>query len=126
MVGGSTPAFEELDRPGRPLGDAGEHLEEVIPRHRPGTGAGHEDAPGLEQSHGHAVQVKSIGPGESGLMNAVEYDRAVGDLVSYLVYMGEPWKVQSGRVGIIVMFFLSILLVFVYLLKLEFWRDIKH
>ena len=63
-----------------------------------------------KQSHGHAVQVKSIGPGESGLMNAVEYDRAVGDLVNYLVYMGEPWKVQSSRVGIIVMFFLAILL----------------
>jgi len=79
-----------------------------------------------KESHGHTVQVKSVVAGEPGLMNAVEYDRAVGDLVNYLVYMGEPWKVQSSRVGIIVMFFLSILLVFVYLLKLEFWRDIKH
>jgi ubiquinol-cytochrome c reductase cytochrome c1 subunit len=59
-------------------------------------------------------------------MTAVEYDRAVGDLVNYLVYMGEPWKVKSNRIGIIVMFFLVILLVFAYLLKLEFWRDIKH
>lgn len=80
-----------------------------------------------KQSHGHAVQVKSIVPGDQpGLMTAIEYDRAVGDLVNYLVYMGEPWKVKSTQIGIVVMFFLSILLVFVYLLKLEFWRDIHH
>jgi len=79
-----------------------------------------------KQSHGRAVQVSSIAAGDPGLMTAVEYDRAVGDLVNYLVYMGEPWKVKSHRIGIIVMFFLVILLVFSYLLKLEFWRDIKH
>jgi ubiquinol-cytochrome c reductase cytochrome c1 subunit len=78
------------------------------------------------QSHGRAVQVSNIVAGEPGLLTAVEYDRAVGDLVNYLVFMGEPWKVTSHRIGIIVMFFLAILLVFVYLLKLEFWRDIKH
>lgn len=78
------------------------------------------------QSHGHTVQMKSTTNAEPGLMTAIEYERAVGDLVNYLVYMGEPWKVQSSRIGIIVMFFLVILLVFVYLLKLEFWRDIHH
>jgi ubiquinol-cytochrome c reductase cytochrome c1 subunit len=79
-----------------------------------------------KQAHGSAVQARSIVAGDPGLMTAVEYDRAVGDLVNYLVYMGEPWKVKSNRIGIIVMFFLVILLVFAYLLKLEFWRDIKH
>ena len=79
-----------------------------------------------KQSHGHTVQVKSTVPGEPGTLSAIEYDQAVGDLVNFLVYMGEPWKVQSTRIGIIVMFFLTILLVLAYLLKLEFWRDIKH
>ncbi len=79
------------------------------------------------ESHGHMMQVKSTAPGDMpGTLNALEYDRAVGDLVNFLVYMGEPWKLQSHRIGIVVMFFLGILLVFVYLLKLEFWRDIKH
>ncbi|MBC7779225.1 MAG: cytochrome c1 [Proteobacteria bacterium] len=77
-----------------------------------------------KESHGHMVQVRSTVAGEPGALTAIEYDRAVGDLVNFLVYMGEPWKVQSTRIGIIVMFFLAILLVFVYLLKLEFWRDI--
>jgi len=78
------------------------------------------------QSHGQTVQVSSIVNAEPGLMSAIEYEGAVIDLVNYLVYMGEPWKVQSERIGLIVMFFLAILLVFVYLLKLEFWRDIHH
>jgi ubiquinol-cytochrome c reductase cytochrome c1 subunit len=80
-----------------------------------------------KESHGHTVQVKSVVAGDMpGAMTAIEYDRAVGDLVNFLVYMGEPWKVQSTRIGIIVLFFLGIMLILVYLLKLEFWRDIKH
>jgi ubiquinol-cytochrome c reductase cytochrome c1 subunit len=79
-----------------------------------------------KESHGHMMEVKSTVPGQPGTMTAIEYDQAVGDLVNYLVFMGEPWKLQSTRIGIIVMFFLLTLLVFVYLLKLEFWRDIKH
>lgn len=76
------------------------------------------------ESHGKMVQVRSIVPDQPGVLSAAEYDRAAADLVNFLTYMGEPWRLQSVRVGIIVMFFLSIMLLLVYLLKLEYWRDV--
>lgn len=76
------------------------------------------------QSHGHTVQVRSIAPDLPGVLPPAEYDRAVADLVNFLTYMGEPWRLHSVRIGIIVMFFLAIMLLLVYLLKLEFWRDV--
>ena len=76
------------------------------------------------ESHGHTVQVRSIAPDVPGVLSAAEYDRAVADLVNFLTYMGEPWRLHSVRIGIIVMFFLAIMLLLVYLLKLEFWRDV--
>ena len=46
------------------------------------------------------------------------------DLVSFLVYVGEPAKLVRYRVGAAVMLFLSVLLVVVYLMKREYWKDI--
>jgi len=60
-----------------------------------------------------------------GMLDTVQYDTAVRDLVNYLVYMGEPAANSRKRIGIVVLFFLGILLVFAYALKKEFWKDVK-
>jgi ubiquinol-cytochrome c reductase cytochrome c1 subunit len=60
-----------------------------------------------------------------GLQSQVEYDATVRDLVNYLVYMGEPAAVERKRVGILVLFALGVLFVFAYLLKKEYWKDVK-
>jgi ubiquinol-cytochrome c reductase cytochrome c1 subunit len=60
----------------------------------------------------------------SGQLSAVEYDNAVLDLVNYLVYVGEPSRLQSESIGRWVMIFLLVLLVLVYLLKKDYWRDV--
>jgi ubiquinol-cytochrome c reductase cytochrome c1 subunit len=60
-----------------------------------------------------------------GTMNTVQYDTTVRDLVNYLVYMGEPAATSRKRIGIVVLFFLGILLIFAYALKKEFWKDVK-
>lgn len=60
----------------------------------------------------------------SGELNAAEYDKAVLDLVNYLVYIGEPSRLQSENIGRWVMIFLLVLLVLVYLLKKDYWRDV--
>jgi ubiquinol-cytochrome c reductase cytochrome c1 subunit len=67
------------------------------------------------------VGIKADGSGE---LSAAEYDTAVLDLVNYLVYVGEPSRLQSESIGRWVMIFLLVLLVLVYLLKKDYWRDV--
>jgi ubiquinol-cytochrome c reductase cytochrome c1 subunit len=63
-----------------------------------------------------------LSPGE---MSAVQYDVAVRDLVSFLVYMGEPNAADRKIIGIVVLFVLGLLFVLAYALKKEYWRDVK-
>ena len=60
-----------------------------------------------------------------GALGQVEYDLAVRDLVNFLVYVGEPAAAQRKAIGIIVLFALGVLFILTYLLKKEFWKDVK-
>lgn len=59
-----------------------------------------------------------------GKMSASEYDEAVRNLVTFLAYVGEPSRVEAEELGEKVLWFLLVLLVLVFLLKKEYWRDI--
>ena len=59
-----------------------------------------------------------------GKLTAQEYDEMVADLVGYLKYMGEPVSDFRKNLGVIVLIALSVLFVFAYALKREFWKDI--
>ena len=59
-----------------------------------------------------------------GKLSALEYDRAVADLVNYMVYMGEPAAKTRKTIGIFVLGFLFLLIPLVYALKKNFWKDI--
>jgi ubiquinol-cytochrome c reductase cytochrome c1 subunit len=59
-----------------------------------------------------------------GKMTPEQYDEAVADLVAYLQYMGEPVSEFRKSLGLMVIVFLGILLVFAYALKREYWKDI--
>ncbi|MCC2617768.1 cytochrome c1 [Aestuariibacter halophilus] len=67
------------------------------------------------------VGIKSDGTGE---LSPEEYDAAVLDLVNYLVYVGEPARLEAESIGRWVLVFILVLFVFVYLLKKEYWRDV--
>jgi ubiquinol-cytochrome c reductase cytochrome c1 subunit len=60
-----------------------------------------------------------------GAQTAAEYDATVRDLVNFLVYVGEPSGVERRPIGIVVLFVLGVLFVFAYLLKKEYWKDVK-
>lgn len=60
-----------------------------------------------------------------GKMTVAEYDLAVRDLTNFLMYMGEPAKLVRIKYGIWVTIFLLIFSMVAYLLKKEYWRDIK-
>lgn len=64
------------------------------------------------------VQVKP------GTLTVPEYNAMVGDLVNYLVYMGEPAKLVRMKLGVFVLLFLAVLLVVSYALKKEYWKDV--
>ncbi|UJP04533.1 MAG: cytochrome c1 [Nitrosomonas sp.] len=59
-----------------------------------------------------------------GQLSVADYDKFVGDLVNYLVYLGEPHANARKELGIKVMLFLLAMFVLSYLLKKEYWRDV--
>ena len=59
-----------------------------------------------------------------GKMSPAEYDKAVSDLVGFMVWMGEPQQEYRQTLGIFVLIFLVILFVVAYALKKEYWKDI--
>lgn len=59
-----------------------------------------------------------------GVMDKAQYDAAMRDLTNFLVYLGEPAKLVRYRLGVYVLVFLAVFLVFVYLLKKEYWKDV--
>jgi len=59
-----------------------------------------------------------------GSMTAEEYDVFARDLTNFLEYTGEPSKLDRQAMGYWVIGFLFIFLIFAYLLKVEYWRDV--
>ena len=60
-----------------------------------------------------------------GAMTPAQYDQAVGDLVTYLQWMGEPVQNTRQRVGLWVIAFLCVLTFFTWRLNGAYWKDIK-
>jgi ubiquinol-cytochrome c reductase cytochrome c1 subunit len=54
-----------------------------------------------------------------------EYDKVVGDLVGFMVWLAEPDAGFRKRVGFGVLAFLVVLFGFAYAMKKQFWKDIK-
>ena len=62
---------------------------------------------------------------EQGSMSPEEYDDYIADITNFMAYLADPIKQTRHRVGIIVMLFLFGLLGIAYVLKKEYWKDIK-
>ena len=77
-----------------------------------------------KEGHGGPVQYKWSELAK-GSETPAEYDATVRDLVNFLVYVGEPSGVERRPIGIVVLFVLGVLFVFAYLLKKEYWKDVK-
>ncbi|MDR0716409.1 MAG: cytochrome c1 [Azoarcus sp.] len=59
-----------------------------------------------------------------GSMSQGEYDQAVADLVSFLVWMGEPDAGSRKTIGIFVLVFLAGFYVLTHALGKNYWKDI--
>ena len=84
------------------------------------------EAGAASDSHGHAAAACAELAIEDvqGLMSPEEYDQAVGDLVNFMTYLAEPSADSRRQIGWYVFLFLSILLVFTWLLNREYWKDV--
>ncbi len=78
------------------------------------------DAPA--SSKAEFVRFERYAPGR---LSEVEYDEFVRDIVNFLDYVGEPAKAQRISLGVWVVLFLLVFTGFAYLLKQEYWKDVK-
>jgi ubiquinol-cytochrome c reductase cytochrome c1 subunit len=76
-----------------------------------------KDAHGVDVFEGFELE-------RPGSMSAKDYDAAMRDLTNFLVYLGEPAKLVRYQIGLYVLIFLAVFLVFAYLLKKEYWKDV--
>lgn len=78
-----------------------------------------------DDGHGHQEKVLvGLELKEGGSQTPAEYDLMIRDLVNFMTYMAEPSRVERQNLGLWVLLYLSILLVLVYILKKEYWKDI--
>ena len=55
----------------------------------------------------------------------LQYDETIGDLVAYLQWMAEPAQGKRIRVGVWVLLFLGLLVIFTWRLSASYWKDVK-
>ena len=78
------------------------------------------------EEHGHTVKAfKGWEQITLGTMSSQEYDQAIGDLVAYLQWMGEPAQNTRVRLGVWVLLFLVCFIVVAWRLNASFWKDVK-
>ena len=64
-------------------------------------------------------------PLAAGSLSAEKYDEFVRDTVNFLDYIAEPVQVERRDLGVWVTLFLLAFTAFAYLLKREYWRDVR-
>jgi ubiquinol-cytochrome c reductase cytochrome c1 subunit len=78
------------------------------------------------EAHGHETEVfkgwEQLSP---GTMTPLQFDQNVGDLVSFLQWMAEPAQNTRIRVGVWVLLFLVMAVVFTWRLNASYWKDVK-
>ena len=60
-----------------------------------------------------------------GKLSPLEYDNAVADLVSYMVWMAEPAQNTRRQLGVWVLLVLGLLAVLAWRLNASYWKEIK-
>lgn len=86
-------------------------------------------APVMEEAAGPDGEKRRVITGlrleHPGDMTPEEYDRAVRDVVTFLVYISRPYAMTSQRIGIGVVAVLLLFTVLAWLLKREYWREVE-
>lgn len=73
---------------------------------------------------GQPRKIARLEPLTPGRQSTADYDKTAYDLVNFLVWMGEPTQVERKRLGIWVLFGLTVLVFLSYFLKLAYWKNV--
>ena len=78
-----------------------------------------------EQRQGKEVRsIESLELEVPGTQSPEEYSRSVADLVNFLVYLGEPARLERDKYGLWVILFLVVFTIIAYFLKRDYWQDV--
>jgi len=78
----------------------------------------HEEGKTITKFEGFEIE-------KAGTLSKLDYDKAVADLVGFLVWMGEPEAAHRKQLGILVLLFLGLLLLpCAWWLHHVYWKDI--
>ena len=64
-------------------------------------------------------------PGTTGSLTPAQYDEFVRDTVNFLDYVGDPTQIERQSLGIWVVLFLLMFTGIAYMLKSEYWKDVR-
>ena len=78
-----------------------------------------------DENTGDVTETHKLVMARPGSLDRGRYDQYVGDLVNYLVYMGEPAQTSRRMWGVVALFVLSFFFLLALLLKHEFWKDVR-
>jgi ubiquinol-cytochrome c reductase cytochrome c1 subunit len=73
----------------------------------------------------HGKEFEKFQLAEPGTLKPEEYDEFVRDTVNFLQYIGEPVQSTRQRLGVWVVLFLLVFTAFAFLLKKEYWKDVR-
>jgi len=75
--------------------------------------------------HGGGKAVESFEMVAHGRLKPEEFDGFVRDTVNFLDYAGDPSQVQRRSIGIWAVLFLLVFTAFAWMLKKEYWKDVR-
>jgi ubiquinol-cytochrome c reductase cytochrome c1 subunit len=80
---------------------------------------------GKKDPAGGDTPVERLEIAQPGSQNKVEFDRTVRDITTFLEYAGEPAALKRQSHGVWVILFQAFFTFLAFLLKKEYWRDVK-
>ena len=83
--------------------------------------ADHGDDPPADGGHSNSP----FEPGVQGSLTPAQFDDFVRDTVNFLDYVGDPTQVERKSLGVWVVLFLLMFTGIAYLLKSEYWKDVR-
>jgi ubiquinol-cytochrome c reductase cytochrome c1 subunit len=73
----------------------------------------------------HTKEFEKFAPGVMGSLTPEKYDEFVRDTVNFLQYVSDPTQLEREGLGIWVVLFLLMFTGIAYLLKKEYWKDVR-
>jgi len=83
------------------------------------------ETPGPDGKPVPTKEFEKFDAGVAGSLTPEQYDEFVRDIVNFLQYVGDPSQVERQSLGVWVVLFLLLFTGIAYLLKKEYWKDIR-